>query len=172
MILRWGDNFRLGGQGRALWEGDNVSQGGFSLPSLADAWQSLEAFLVVATGGRVEKSWHCVNIGNNSRDYKCSPLSGSSCRQSTVNHLPNGTDHKYCRNSEGEMSPLIGGDHEGLTKTSVRQILKGCSCFCLSPYLLPVSTYKSGSSLGAEIITIRFHILSPSSFAWHRVDSQ
>lgn len=75
------------------------------------------------------------------------------------------------------MSPLIGGGHEGLIKTSVRQILKewlsGVVVFvCLSPYLLPVSIYKSGSSLGAEIITVHFHILSPSSCAWHRVDSQ
>lgn len=86
-------------------------------------WQSLEAVLVIRTGGR-ESSCHCVSVGHNSRDYECLPLSGNSCRQSTVNHRPYGTDHKYCRSSAGEMSPLIGGGREGLIKTSVRQILK------------------------------------------------
>lgn len=134
----------------------------------------MSGILVVTTAGR-ESSCHCVS--KVTRDYECSPLSGSSCRQSTVNHLPNGTDHKYCRRSEGEMSPLIGGGHEGLIKTPAGQILKewisGVVVFvCLSPYLLPVSAYKSGSSLGAEIITIYCHILSPSNCAWHSVGSQ
>lgn len=75
------------------------------------------------------------------------------------------------------MSPLIGAGLEGLIKTPVGQILKEwisgiVVSVCLSPYLLLVSAYKSGSSLGAEIITIHCHTLSPSDCAWHRVGSQ
>lgn len=101
---------------------DCFSPGGFFHPS--------PECLAISGGSLGDQNWgresscHCVSVGNNSRDYECLPLSGNSCRQSTVNHRPYGTDHTYCRSSAGEMSPLIGGGREGLIKTSVRQILK------------------------------------------------
>lgn len=104
-----------------------------------------------------EKTRHKTGNVNNPRDYESSAsLFGNCCRQSTVNYLLNGADHKHRRSSKGGRSPDWRGWeglNEEICEAGTERVDSRCCYSGLFIYSFIICLQR-GSSLGARIVTI------------------